>query len=111
MKSLILLFLSLLLLAPPGRASQPEWQQVPEILARIVPPHFPARDFVITKFGAVADGKTDCSAAIQKAIAVCVAAGGGHVVVPAGEFLTGPVHLQSGVDLHLETNAVLRFST
>jgi polygalacturonase len=33
--------------------------------------------------------------------------GGGHVVVPAGEFLTGAVHLKSGVDLHLETNAVL----
>src|ERR1017187_3766923 len=36
-------------------AEAPEWQQVPEILSRIVAPKFPARDFVITKFGAVAD--------------------------------------------------------
>ena len=84
-----------------SHADPPEWQQVPEILARIIPPEFPARDFVITKYGAVADGQTDCTAAIAKAIAACAAAGGGHVVVPAGEFFTGPIHLQSNVDLHL----------
>ena len=37
-------------------AAAPEWSQVPAILARIVAPTFPARDFDITKFGAVADG-------------------------------------------------------
>jgi polygalacturonase len=42
----------------------------------------------------------------------CAAAGGGHVVVPAGDFLTGAIHLKSGVDLHLAaTNSILRFST
>ena len=92
-------------------AGQPEWRQVPGILARIVPPQFPARDFVITNFGAVADGNTECSMAIKQAIAACVEAGGGRVVIPAGEFLTGAVHLQSGVNLHLETNAVLQFKT
>jgi len=92
-------------------AAAPEWQRVPEILARIVPPQFPARDFDITQFGAVADGQTDASAAISKAMAACVAAGGGRVVVPAGEFLTGPIHLQSNVELHLAaTNSVLKFS-
>jgi polygalacturonase len=111
MKAVFSLILSSLFLIMPARASQPEWQQVPEILARIVPPKFPARDFVVTKYGAVADGKTDCSAAIKKAITACVKAGGGRVVIPAGEFLTGPIHLQSNVDLHLETNSVLRFST
>src|SRR5580698_7972186 len=93
-------------------ADPPEWQQVPEILARIIPPEFPGRDFVITKYGAVADGQTDCTAAIAKAIEACAAAGGGHVVVPAGEFFTGPIHLKSNVDLHLaESNSVLKFST
>ena len=92
-------------------AENSEWSQMPEILARISPPQFPARDFDITQFGAVADGKTDSSPAIRKAIDACVAAGGGHVVVPAGEFLTGAIHLKSNVDLHLETNAVLKFST
>jgi polygalacturonase len=93
------------------RAAQPEWNQVPEILKRIVAPEFFARDFVITHFGAVADGRTDCSDAIQRAIDTCRLAGGGRVVIPAGEFLTGAIHLESDVNLHLETNAVLKFST
>ena len=93
------------------RADQPEWKQVPAILDQIVAPKFPARDFVITNFGAVVDGQTDCTAAIRKAIDACVQGGGGRVVVPAGEFLTGAIRLKSNVDLHLDTNAVLKFST
>lgn len=93
-------------------AEPPEWKQVPQILSRIIPPQFPSQDFDITEFGAVADGKTDCTAAIAKAIDACVVAGGGRVVVPAGEFLTGPIHLRSNVDLHLvATNSVLKFIT
>jgi polygalacturonase len=108
-KTLIILIAGLTLAL---HAATPEWAQVPEILARIVPPQFPAQDFVITKFGAVADGRTDCTAAIAKAVDACAAAGGGHVVVPAGDFLTGAIHLKSGVDLHLAaTNSILRFST
>ena len=91
--------------------SQAAWDQMPAILKRIVAPKFPARDFVITKFGAVAGGTSDCTVAISNAIAACVKAGGGRVVIPDGEFLTGAIHLKSGVNLHLETNAVLRFST
>jgi polygalacturonase len=93
------------------RAEIPEWSQVSEILARIAPPKFPARDFVITSFGAVADGKMDSSPAIRQALDACAEAGGGRVVVPAGEFFTGPIHLKSNVDLHLATHAVLKFST
>jgi polygalacturonase len=111
MKTVFPIILLTSFLISPSRADQPEWSQVPGILARIVPPQFPARDYVITKYGAVADGKTDCSAAIKKAITACSEAGGGRVVIPAGEFLTGAIHLQSNVNLHLETNAVLRFST
>ncbi|MGH7952240.1 MAG: glycoside hydrolase family 28 protein [Limisphaerales bacterium] len=87
-----------------------DWSRVPQILARIKAPEFPKRDFVITNFGAVADGKTDCTAAIAKAIDACAKKGGGRVVVPAGEFFTGAIHLKSNVNLHLETNAVLKFS-
>ena len=77
------------------------WDMVPQILARIVPPTFPARDFEVTKYGAKADGSTDCSGAFSRAIAACASAGGGRVIVPAGRFLTGPVHLRSHVNLHL----------
>jgi polygalacturonase len=88
------------------------WDQVPKILARISAPKIPDRDFDIVQFGAVADGKTDASPALTQAIAACAKAGGGRVVVPAGEFLTGPIHLRSNMALHLAaTNSVLKFST
>jgi polygalacturonase len=92
-------------------AELPPWGQVPEILARIQAPVFPAHDFAITNFGAVADGKTDCTTAIGRAIATCAGAGGGRIIIPAGKFLTGPVHLQSNVELHLDSGATLEFKT
>ena len=115
-----LAILLLLLLAPADRAAvsasgspaaADPWARLPELLARIQPPSFPAREFTISEFGAVADGATDATGAIETAIETCHAAGGGRVVVPAGEFLTGPVRLLSNVDLHLAAGATLRFST
>jgi polygalacturonase len=101
--------------APPLReavaavAADP-WLRADAILTRIKPPVFPARDVLITDFGAVGDGEQDCSIAIRNAITVCALAGGGRVVVPAGRFLTGPVHLKSGVNLHVAEGATLAFS-
>jgi len=86
------------------------WAGVPAILERIVPPTFPPRDFHLTAFGAVADDPNLCTAAFQAAIAACQAAGGGRVVVPAGRFHTGPIHLKSNVELHLSAGAELLFS-
>ena len=71
---------------------------------------FPDRDFDITKFGAVGDGQKLCTAAIRQAITACHAAGGGRVVIPAGRFLTGAIHLESNVNLHVAENATLVFS-
>ena len=75
-----------------------------------MPPIFPARDFPITRYGAKPGGAIDSSAALRQAIAACAAAGGGRVVVPEGRFLTGPIHLKSGVNLHLAAGATLLFS-
>ena len=61
----------------------------------------------ITSFGAVGDGATKCTAAIQAAIDACAAAGGGTVDVPAGTFLTGTLYLRSHVELRLEHAATL----
>jgi unsaturated rhamnogalacturonyl hydrolase len=97
--------------APATGSVAPDWEKASEILARLKAPVFPARTFVITGFGAAADGKADCTDAIRKAIEACVNAGGGRVVVPAGEFLTGAIHLRSGVELHLDRGAVLKFKT
>ena len=84
-------------------------KQMEAILARIRPPQFADRVFEITKHGAIAE--KDASAAIARAIDECAKAGGGRVVVPRGEFLTGPVHLKSNVNLHLEEGSVLKFVT
>jgi unsaturated rhamnogalacturonyl hydrolase len=88
-----------------------EWSMVPTILARINEPYFPGREYSIIDFGAAADGKTDCTAAIAKAIDACVKAGGGRVVVPAGEYITGPIELKSKINLHLDGGATLKFKT
>src|SRR5262245_48421826 len=88
------------------------WEAVPAILARIQSPKFPTRGFPMRRYGATADGKADCKPAIDKAIAACANAGGGRVVIPAGEwFVRGPIHLKSNVNLHLEKGATVRFST
>jgi len=73
-------------------------------------PVFPGRVVSIVDHGAVRGGETTNTAAIRDAIAAVVAAGGGRVLVPEGVWLTGPVHLQSGIDLHLADGAILKFS-
>ncbi|HVZ62995.1 MAG TPA: glycoside hydrolase family 88 protein [Lacunisphaera sp.] len=83
------------------------WDSVPAILAHIKDPTFPPRDFAITDFGAKPGA--DCTAAIAAAIKACHDAGGGRVVVPAGEWLTGAVTLLSNVNLHVAKDATLRF--
>jgi polygalacturonase len=91
------------------RTSSAGWDDVPEILARIRVPVFPERDFVITRYGAVGDGVSDCSEAFLGAINACSREGGGRVVVPRGDFLTGAIHLRSNVNLHISEGATLRF--
>ncbi|HVT82023.1 MAG TPA: glycoside hydrolase family 28 protein, partial [Phycisphaerae bacterium] len=72
------------------------------------------KDFPITDFGAVPDGKTLNTAAIQKAIDTCSDAGGGTVVVPhpkdGGFFLSGALFLKKGVHLRVDKDAILKAS-
>ncbi len=67
--------------------------------------------FVISDFGAVADGKTVNTKAIQSAIDKCAAAGGGVVVVPKGTFLSGAIFLKQGANLCVEQDGVLKGTT
>ena len=94
-----------------AETSANEWDAYPQALAKINAPVFPDREFVITDFGAKEGGEALCGEAIERAIAACSKAGGGKVVVPAGRFLTGPIHLQSNVNLVVSKGATLLFST
>lgn len=64
----------------------------------------------VLDFGAIGDGKTVCTAAMQKAVDACAAAGGGKVVVPAGRYLTGPIFLKSNIDFEIFAGARLLFT-
>lgn len=81
--------------------------QMPGIL---VPDFRNSRRFQITDFGAKPGDKRGTSAAIARAIHAANAAGSGSVIVPAGIWLTGKIHLKSNVNLHLARGAILRFS-
>ncbi len=87
------------------------WTQVPRILARIPGFELPARDFLVTEYGAVGNGRADDQTAILRALAVCAHEGGGRVVVPPGDYLTGPLQLPSRTNLHVCAGATLRFTT
>jgi polygalacturonase len=80
-----------------ARASvNPELPVVPDVV------------FSIAQFGAEGDGQATNTAAIQAAIDTANHAGGGTVEVPAGVFLSGPIHLYSKINLRLDDHAVLR---
>lgn len=87
------------------------WKEAQNIVERIKRTRFADRDFSILDYGADPEAVGDSSVAFAKAIAACTDAGGGRVVVPAGDFLTGPIHLKSNVNLHLEQGALVRFKT
>ncbi len=70
-----------------------------------------SQEYNIIDYGAIGDGSTLNTAAIQRAIDTAQVAGGGKVIIPSGLFLTGSISLKSGVELHLEKDATLLGST
>lgn len=97
--------------APPRDADKAADKAADRIVSSIRRPGIPRRDFLVTDYGAVADGTTDNTAAFAAAIGAAAAKGGGRVIVPAGKWATGPIRLLSRIDLHLAYGATLLFST
>ncbi|MGA9293730.1 MAG: glycosyl hydrolase family 28 protein, partial [Ignavibacteriaceae bacterium] len=68
------------------------------------------KTYNIKDFGAIDDGVTINTIAIQNTINKCRDAGGGTVLIPAGTFISGTIQLFSNINLHLESGAVLKGS-
>ena len=93
-----------------AQSDDPWTELMPRILQRIKAPTFPKKDFLITKFGAKPNGLVHATNAFKEAIDACNKSGGGRVIVPAGTFLTGPIHLKSNVNLVVSRGATIKFS-
>ncbi len=78
-----------------------------ETLSFTTPPDVCTMD--VRRFGAKGDGQTDDTAAIQAAILCCPA--GGRVLLPPGEYRTGPLFLKSHIMIELKKQATLRLTT
>ena len=65
-------------------------------------------DYNVRSFGAVGDGKSLDSPAINTAIESAFANGGGKIIVPAGIYLCGSIHLKSNIELHLLPGAIIK---
>lgn len=88
------------------------WVKADSILQLISPPEILDQRLSVADFGATGDGQSDDLPAFRAAIDSAAAMGGGQVFVPGDTFfLGGPVHLKSGIDLHLDEGAYVKFST
>lgn len=72
-------------------------------------PTIPEKVVNIKTYGAVSDNTTDNTQAIQTAIDAVNQFGGGHVVIPSGVYLSGPLNLYSNLNLQIDSAAILRF--
>lgn len=107
----------------PGADAAAQVRVVPEEIAPVDPPFeiaaierpaFPAATFDIREYGAIpmqGEEPFKNTDAIHRAIDAASAAGGGTVLIPPGDWLTGPVHLRSNINLHVADGAVVHFST
>jgi polygalacturonase len=77
------------------------------LLAVSVPAQSTQTVFNVRDFGAVGDGKSLDSPSIDKAISAASAVGGGTVLVPAGTYLSGSIHLQSNIHLLIDAGATI----
>ena len=112
MKQFLLAAMALVTVAVYAQSSYDKYYtDLPCAVEHVQPVVIPEYTVTLTDFGAVGDGQTDCSEAFAKALKQLKKQGGGHLIVPDGKWLTGPIKLISNFDLHLSDNATILFST
>ena len=110
MKKTLLLLLVMFPLALRAGDRAHDYSDLPFALPEPEAPAIPEKTVYLQDFGGVCDGVTLNTEAFRKAIATLAKAGGGHLVVPSGLWLTGPVSLSDRIDLHLERGAMILLS-
>lgn len=86
------------------------YNNLPFDMPQVEQPSFADNAVNIRDFGAVSDGTTLNTKAINDAIKAVNAKGGGKVIIPEGLWLTGPIELLSNVNLYTEPNALVVFT-
>ncbi|OJX90399.1 MAG: glycoside hydrolase [Paludibacter sp. 47-17] len=108
---LLLLVFSVCFMSLQAQIPNKVWNESKKIEKQIKRTSFPKKTYSILDFGAKEGAGNVNHEAINLAILTCNQNGGGMVLVPKGEFYTGPVTLKSNVRLHLEEGAELKFSS
>ena len=85
-------------------------ENLPFAMPEVKAPVIPDTNVILTDYGADPTGQKLCTEAFAKAVDALAAIGGGHLIVPAGVWFTGPIQLKSNIDLHLEMGAVIKFA-
>lgn len=83
------------------------YEGVPFDMPLVSRPVIPKYTVSLTDFGGVGDGQTLNTQVFTNAIQHLTKHGGGHLIVPEGLWLTGPIGLESNIDLHIKSNAVI----
>lgn len=95
----------------PPSAMDAAFAQADSMVATLKQPTFCTDTFLITAYGASTEAEVTINTqAINAAIDSCSASGGGYVVVPQGEWTTGPIQIKSNVNLVISDGATLKFS-
>lgn len=113
MKRLLTIGLALFLIGTTASAENNYvryYTNLPITMQQVSVPVIPATTVSLKDYGAVGDGITLCTEAFSKAMSDLNKRGGGHLNVPEGVWLTGPISFKDNIDLHIDKNAIIIFS-